>query len=329
MLVSQVYIPFDQLPLADLVSGNPLESDGATPTLTPAVFNNGLQFDGQSTLTVSTFNVQVSAFTFGFWLQPVNPGVVTDPFTLATLPLVMPVFSKGYFSFGNPNVTVTQAQFSVWEETQVDGTNVMKAKVYGATSAIAVSVPYTTNAFHYFWIVYNGSGQTIQIYVDFLLSPNSISGQVPLILNVTAAPLAFNDAAEVPTFQIARNAGVIDDFVGFNSAQSATAMNRAGQYGAIFVADSNYATTEQIDQILSFNDSTTVQITAMASSRGNLFVSRTDGLLQKGEKTVWESRHDFSDSNDVSSLTFTASDGTTNLASENGTLHLNNEIVNL
>jgi hypothetical protein len=325
---ANLHITFDASPLFDAATATVLTAVGGTPTLVDAVYDKGWQMDGAKYAYLSAMNVS-AAFTLGFYLKPSNPGMVTNPLNGNTESLLMPVVSRSNFSYSSHTQSATSQQFIIYEATQSDGTNKLYVSLKGATTSLTASNSYTANKWHYFWIVYNGATPSCTIYIDLVNQTAGTTGTIPASLSASSAPFAINWAAPGSDYQLARNLGTIDDLVGFTSVQNTTTMARAAQYGALYVADSDYANREEIDNGLVFDDAETVQINAIANNKGRLYVARSDGRLLRGSRTLWQSRNDFNTQELLDTLNFVTKEAADSLHLDSGELHIHNEIVKL
>jgi hypothetical protein len=325
-----LHLPFDGS-LLDRVSGvNMTPTDGKTPEYVTSKFDRAWQLRDDVSASIDAMNGLSTAFTIGFWLRPSYPGMVTNPTTGLTESLKMPVMSKAVFSYNSTTgeTTATFNKFIVWEETQDTGRNRLRVTVNGLTSATATSNSYTPDTYHYFWIVYSGSGQFIRIYVDMTNSSSTTTGTVPSSLATSTANFMINGGLVGSRYNTVKNTGILEDVVVFNSENTSVSdMYRALNLGAIYVADSTYALYDEVDQGVVFEDSSTVQINAIYGNRGNVYVGRSDGKLLKGTRTLWESRRDFSNGGEVDSLSIITRSTTDNLLIQDGALNVTNAIV--
>lgn len=325
MTLANIYIPFDSNSLIEQQTTT-LPTITGTPVIVPSVFANGLQMNGS---TSASYAISISISTglsIGFWLKSSNPGMVTGP-GFSTLPLYMPVFTRATFTYSVGVVSASQHQFTIREETQQDGTNVLTAIFVGGTTATVSSNPYKTGEYHYFWITFDGT--ICHIWIDFVDQTASTSGTVPATLSASIAGFNINDNVAGNGYQIAKNNGIIDDLILFNSFQSTTVMQRAASYSGNYVATSSLQFTEELDQALVFDDPTTVQINAIASNRGNVYVARSDGSLLRGVKALWDSRRNFNTAKELSLLDFVTTKGETALELDGGSLLVTDEIITL
>ena len=330
-----LYVPFDSDPILEAVYGQFFNEYGASPVFVPGVFGSAWQMSDDTYIDIKETVMVQYAMTIGFWLSSVNPGVVTNPSNKATLPLLMPVIAKATF-MGATTITSPVWTFIIWEETQTDGTNIMKISIRGLSGVTLISStvatsPYEVDSFHHFWIVYSGgSSPFLRIFVDTIEDLGTlISGPLPTQLSTGTAYFSVNNSVLGSSFQIARNNGIIDDLVIFNDAQTdAETIKLAANDGVPYVADQNIIGTTEVDQAAIFDDPGMAQITAIYPNRGRVYVSTSDGQILRGEKILWESRLDFTNPLEIESINVvnTAPDGT--VISNNG-IQITDAVVRL
>lgn len=325
------HIPFDSEPIANAVTTQFLTSN-TTPVMVDGVFGNAWQMPNNDYLQSNDTISPTTALTIGFWLKSVNPGIVTDPNLNISKPLKMPVLAKSTFTVLT-SISAVSTTFLVWEETQDDGTNVLKAKVKGTkNSALAeatiTSSPYQVGIFKHFWIVYDGTALSLRLFVDTIEDFGTIIGTIPSTLSVNTSKLTINNNVDGSLWQVTRNQGVIDDLVIFSSAKTtASTIARAANKGALYVADNAYTAVDEIDQAIVFDDPGTAQITSVYSNGGRLYVARSDGKLLRGTKLLWESRREFSNDNEINSLTAVNKGDSGFVRVSLGSLKIQNKIV--
>jgi hypothetical protein len=328
--------PIDAINGAFNISGN--------FTTVPGRFGNAVALNGAS-FDISALDSLSSSFTLGFWLKPLNLGVVTNPNTNATQPLKMALFTKSSPSYSaiTKQTTLSSEKFSVWEETQADGTNVLKIRVSGATSAILTSSPYSAGTFHHFWIVYNGNNDEelplpfpfpigysyLAMFIDGEADTGAVlTGDVPSSLNSSTSHFYINNSIDGYAFETIRNFGFLDDLVIFSTSRILkTDLFRALDLGISYITDMDLIDDDEATFGTIFNDTSTIQINSICGNRGSVYVGRSDGQLLKGSRVLWESRRDFSNSNEKDCLSIVTRSSTDNYVIQNGTLKVTNAII--
>ena len=357
------HFPFDTEPFIDSVHGSILNKTGTTPEVTDGVFDGAWQMAENCWISSpDSFSVP-NGFSIGFWLKSVNPGVVTVPVTNATVSLKMPLFSKATFTemaqqeeqqqqqsfslFISPPSyqssqysTVNNAVGNViiaWEETQTSGKNVMKVALRGkrnnvVTISTITTSEYKVGTFNHFWITWDKSAvpnPTLRVYINTIEDTGLTRvGNVPDTLLVSSAPFSLNRSVVGPLYQIARNTGVLDDFVVLSVANNSSAtIAKVANKGALYVANENYADIEEIDQAALFDDPGTSQVTSLHPSNGKVYVARSDGELLRGTKLVWESRRDFGNNKESEHINLVNKGEDGYVLFSAGSLSIKNQIV--
>lgn len=313
--------------LTNAVSGNVFDTFGSITT-TNGIFGTALQLTGDTYYDVDALSSITNQFTFSFRLTSTNPGMVTNPNDNSTQPLQMALFNKSTLSYssGTGQTVATNDMFSMWEETQSDGTNVMKIQVNGATSATRTSLPYTVGVSHHFWIEYGSS--SLNVYIDGAIANGSLSGTVPSSLTGSVARFGINKGLASFGYQMSRNFGILEDlFISSQADSSVTDIFRALDLGAIYVADSTKVTQDEVSFGSTFDDTSTIQVNAIYGNRGNVYVGRSDGTLTKGNRTIWESRRDFANADEINYMTIITRSTTDNYVVQQGALTVTNAII--
>lgn len=316
----------DALPF-DKVSNVSFDVYGTYATTT-GKFGNALQMAGNTYYDIDALTSLTNQFTIAFLLKSVNPGIITNPTTHTTQPLKMALFSKSIQSYSSVTnlTTLTSEMFSVWEETQSDGTNVLKIRVKGATTATLTTPAYSTGVFHNFWIVYGSS--TLKVYIDGTLSSSTISGTVPATLTASSARFSINKGIDGSGYETARNGGVLDDLLILSTANNTKSdIFQAIDLGVFYVADTSLINEDEVSFGTVFDDTSTIQINSVFGNRGNVYVGRSDGLLLKGARILWESRRDFSNPEESKYLSIITKSTSSNYVVQDGIMTVTNAII--
>lgn len=226
-----------------------------------------------------------------------------------SVPLVMPIISKSAFITSGHRITPSNMSWIIYEITKNNGKNQLIIILDGldeslnSTSSILTSSEYDVGIFHHFCVQYSGVDGVFKLHLDGIEDNYTLEGEIPVSLNTNAEYIRFNYSAPGFTSQVAPNNGLIDDFVIFNETIEETTIQRLANLGVIYVANSLYSGIEEIYQTLLFDDPDTSQITSVYSSRGNLFVSKDNGQLLKGTRSLWETRKEFSNVKELENIT--------------------------
>ena len=317
-----LFLPFDSLPISDAI-GNSITNVGGIPVITNAVFGNGYQMEVNKSIQINGLNSLSQEFTLSFWLKSVNPGIINS-----TYPLVMPLMNKGSFTFISNNYSIgATSSWTIYEETQQNNQNRLKIVLGQNTTLISSS--YSVNEFHHFCIIYKGSTNTFNLYIDGLQDSSTLVGSIPTSLTTNSNPIEINGSAPGLISQIADNVGILDDLAIFNTSLDAKSIQRLVNLGAAYVCDNSYINVEEIYQTIFADDPSTTQIVAVHTSRGNLFVGKTNGELLRGVRSLWESRKEFADDRELGYSTIINKDNSSTALVLDGKLVLGNQTIRI
>ena len=323
---------FDANPLSNAVTSAFFNVFGTTPIIEPGVFGNAWRMDDTVYIDSNDASTLTTKLTVGFWLKSVNPGIATNPSRVA-VPLKMPVVAKSAFVVGSTVVGYSSTVFNIWEETQDDGTNVMKFRVdgfkIGLVNATLTSSPYPTGVYHHFWLICDCVAGKLRLFVDtFEDLGATVSGTIPTTFTVTFAKVSVNNNTFGNRYEIVRNQGAIDDLVIFSDAiVSPTTIVRAANDGALYVADTAYLNLDEVDQSAVFDDPGTAQINSIYGNRGRVYVARSDGKLLRGTKLIWQSRREFGNPKEANNLVTISKGHTGSVSASDGSLKIQDKIV--
>lgn len=330
-----LYVPFDEEPFMQMVSSALLTDNGITPTLVDGVFEKAWQMVDTCYLETAATGSLTTSFSIGFWLKSTNPGMVTDPGTLETLPLKMPLISKATFVVG-ATVTASTYTIIIWEETQSTGGNVLKVKIKGTRSAVTVepiltSSEYAIGSFHHFWIAYDGGSDIFRLYIDAVEDQSAtISGSIPTTLSVNAATFSLNKNVTGELYEIARNSGILDDLVILTSSVTDVQnIARVANNSAAYLIDTDYSTLEEVDCGAVFDDPGTIEVNGITRNRGYLYVGRSDGSILRGSNSLWDSRREFKNTNEMDVLTTTSKSSNSSMAIQDGVLQVEDKVIRI
>jgi len=270
-------------------------------------------------LALAGYPMDISnAFTLGFWLYPVNPGLVPhedtgDPFSV-TMPLL------NFNDTSSANVSIIK----LTETTTSDGYNYLTVlfnnEVYSGSSE-----DYAPGMWHYFWITYNGSA--LYIYIDGKLQIlQRVSGSLPATINGSSLDLYINHSLDGYAYNVAKNYGYISDIFVLNVTDRNEAdIQRAINDGIIYVVNDTYTDTYIEKFSIYFNNPDTITVTTSIDDMSYVYLGRNDGKILRGSPLLWENRRIFSDPNEEDVLDLSVGDSSI----ENGFLELRNKTIRL
>tara|TARA_Y100000310_G_scaffold341375_1_gene440322 strand:+ start:7645 stop:8625 length:981 start_codon:yes stop_codon:yes gene_type:complete len=290
---------FDALPLIDSVSGNLFRVFGSSAN----ILEGNLGFDMQQGQHIERDDVSLSVsnkMTVGFWLKPANPGQVRNSSTgdLESLNISL-------FDIREPTTT-NDLILLVHERTDPDGVNnTLRAIFYDSSGADFVinSSKYSVDNWHHFWIVYDGPGSSVQLFIDGIADSLSTSGSVPGGLTGGSAIIAVNRLGLNPAFNVVDNQGAIDDLVVLNDADATDAtIQKVINYSLDFAFNTDHMSNEEIDLTFLFSDPNAFHLTSVETDGTNILATRTDGKILEGSQLMWHSRKRFADAEAIGSL---------------------------
>jgi len=290
---------FDSLPLIDSVSGNVFREFGPAAEILDG--NLGLDIKQDQHIERDDVSLKVSnKMTVGFWLNPINPGQVRNPSTGSLEPLKISLFDIRQPTVNNDLILL------VHEQTEPDGVNnALRAILYDSsgTDFVITSSKYSVDNWHHFWLVYDGSGPSVRLFIDGIEDSLSTSGSVPASLTGGSAVIAVNRLAINPAFNVVGNQGAIDDLVVLNAADATGAtIQKVINYSLDFAFDTDHMNNEEIDLGFLFSDPNAFYLTSVETDGTSILATRTDGKILEGSPLMWHSRKRFADEAAVGSL---------------------------
>ena len=329
----KILVKFDNISLYESISHGFLTAVGGNDI--DILSNNlgyvmqyGQYLEGQDLTVGVTTDMMV-----GFWLYPFNLGMVRNPDTDEVESTQMTLLD-----FAKTNETVTI--LSMYESTLSNGDNYLTININNG-EYIASSEPYSTEMWHYFWIVYTGNPdpsledtRQVSIYVDG--SPHTlqdISGFIPDRLDENKIDLYVNKELDgVYAYNKTSNTGYIDDLVVFNeSDRSESILQRAINYSIDYVVNDNYEFSFDKYYGVMFDDQPVVSVNSLVDDMAYIYLGRDDGKILRGSPLLWETRKNFSDPREESLMDETIIGGGVNDAAivKNGLLRIDKSFFKL
>ena len=296
----KLLVKFDDDTLYDNVSTNFLEVKGTNHNVD--ILDNGLGYimkQDQYLLDDACSLDLNSTMMIGFWLYPVNPGVVLDPVSGAMDSIEMPI------------ITITEQNnigyrfIKIYESTTEDDENFLTISLNNNNYSIS-SENYSTNIWHYVWIVFNGidTSTRMDIYIDGTLNiPINELGELPITLNSGSNDIYINYHTDGYAYNKTNNYGYIDDIVIFNIEKEAEEkLQRIINYSIDYVVDDNYQDIFEKDYGILYIDPSTIRINSIIDDMSFIYLARNDGKILRGSPLFWEVRKVFSDLREIDLL---------------------------
>lgn len=257
-----------------------------------------------------------NAMTFGFWLYPTNIGMATNPGTGAATSITLPLID--IVSGGNSIIRIT-------EHTTANDTNYMKFTL-NDTAYVAQTPEYTESYWHHFWIVYDGSGSSVTIYIDGVSASLTESGSIPATISGSTVDMYVNHSLSGYAYNVAKNKGYLDDFFLFNTANTtASDIQRTINMGIEYVGNDVYTGSNKDSYSIYFDDPTTITINSAIDDMSYIYLARNDGKILRGSPRFWECRKVYSNPSEEAALNFSDDDNSVS----GGFLKLKNTVIRL
>jgi hypothetical protein len=307
---------FDQIPLIDEVSTRSLSvvGEGSVELVNESF---GYQMQEQQYLRLLDTSLSLTnKATIGFWLNPVNPGVVRNPVSSNLEGLRMSVLDIR--DLGGDLIV------HVYERTNQGGLdNRLQVDLDGA-SATFVSSLYAVSQWHYFFIVYDGLSGSLRLFIDGKEDDNNVLGAVPATLGTSSGSVSVNRQAFGEGFDVADNTGGIDDvFIANDYITSMETLKKIINFSAEYAFDSSYTNNDEVDQCFVFNDPDAFRTTSLVDDGSSVLASRTDGTILEGLPFFWEVRRRFKEEGEIDGLDVSG-DG---FVFEDGNLVVNGKVI--
>jgi hypothetical protein len=322
----RLLLKFDDDSMYDHVSTGFFTARNNTDT---EVLDNGLGYIMKQDQYLLGNNLTLSldsTMMMGFWLYPVNPGMVLNPLSGAVSAVEMPIITMTRGDDENDEY------FKVYESTMQNDNNFLTVSI--SDEYFVSSEPYASSMWHYIWLVYNGSGSDVKmdIYIDGKLQ-NTIneSGAIPSSLNASIVDVYINRHTNGYAYNKTNNYGYIDDVVIFNIEQEAeetlqTIINNSVDYAV----DDNFANMYEKNIGILYEDPATVRINSVVDDMSFIYAARSDGKILRGSPLFWQSRKIFSDEREKDLLNeVIVGDGVEGIEMVDGFLEVKNSIVRL
>lgn len=303
------FVKFENFPIVDEMSGALCEVLGSeNPSFTQGVSGRALKMQPRTGVSVPFRFFSRSRFTLGFWLKPVWLSPSIDRSTGDQRLYRMPIVNYSNISLNQSNDEYEASTgFCVFEECLPNGTNILYIFLDGGdgNSCLMKSISsYSADRFRNFYISYSGSDRKIALFIDGKrVLMDFIQGvQVPLSLlfdSTTPAGVQINTSAIGYSGLVRKNFGSLDEFYIQNEySSSSEVVARHINFGTEFVLFNNLRNQEQAHMVFAFDDPSSLNATAVHSNGNSLYVGRSDGRLYRGDKLLWQSRIDFSNSDE-------------------------------
>jgi hypothetical protein len=242
-----------------------------------------------------------NAMTLTFSLLAKNPGLAKNMSgNLESMFLRFMKFGEGTIDPITGKYTPDTGYVYIQEKTLANNQNQLQIK-FGTHTATTES--YAADKTHHFWITWNGGTSAFKIFVDGLESVLTTSGAVPATMSLSQAGLWINYVEDDSAYNVMRHDGAIKDIAFFNSFKNTlTDIQTAVNFGIQYFADTANDGVQEIDFPIFMNDPTAVRVTDACSDGTDLYLSRTDGKILQGNSVLWQSKKDYKNPQEMSSI---------------------------
>lgn len=274
-----------------------------------------------------------SSFSLGFWIKPQSIGIIEQSGT--AFPLYMPICAlcnTDSYNIFSPSFP----QFIIYEQNNVDGTNsvfVYIANASGATPYLVQSSSYSTNIWHYFTVIYNGS--SVVVYIDGIESTLTVvQGTIPstIVNDGNSSYFSINSTAPGSPLNVVKNICGIGEIFLSNNVLTTSDISRLMSMGVIYVFDSTFSQYNEVSNQFLFNDPSTISINTMTSNNSSIYIGKSDGSFVKGSRKVWEFQQSFNSDNDIAGINAVYGENNTNnqnFSISNGILTTTNTVLSI
>lgn len=293
---------FDTKPIKNELTGIKYDpSENINYDIVDGVIGNGMKLQPDVNFSIP-LTINNKFFTIAFWLQSsyIQPSV-NSATGLSNYNRIA-LFDKSDFYFDSSlGYTNTQnGTFVIYEESRENNKNVLRITLVSSDAReVTVETPeYDTGMFHHFWISYLGDANILQVFIDGkiveLLSEDG--SQIPKSLFASeTAKFHINKSALGYRSLLKNNSGVIDDLIIINNyIVDENIVSKVINNGAYYYVDESVYFRDESHMMFAYDDPTNLGVVAVAADKTNVYLGRTDGVVMKGDQTIWQVKKDYS-----------------------------------
>ena len=287
---SKLFLEFDDATLTEEVDSSQFLQQGDSFLLADG---GGWNMNRSAYLYLSPAVLSLSsAFSIGFWLRPSFPGLAASG--SSTLPMRISLIDYGVGVVDSSGVSISAPLLRLVEEATANASHRL-AIVFGDVAYKAVSETYSTEMWHHFWIVYDGS--SLLVFIDGVASTVTVvSGSLPASISGETGIFSLNRLAFSPAADILNNTGDLDDVCVMNAAEAkATSVQRIINQGFRSYADTTKSAIVELDWTSTVDDPVAVRTNGVYDNGSTVLSVRSDGKMMQGMPLFWTSRRRFAD----------------------------------
>ena len=176
---------------------------------------------------------------------------------------------------------------------------------------------YVSGKNHHFYIVYDGLSQFLNIYIDGVMSEvtsNYPEGYVPYQIRSTLNNFIINDVSPGVVSSVIGSTGLLDDLFICNYAfDSEGLIQKIINRGVkdTFSADISLRKNRET-LFLPYKEISTNYITSISGNSSEIYLGSSYGDIYKGSSTIWSSRRNFTNQNEIDNLNLIKYDSSDN-----------------
>lgn len=306
------FTKLESVPIIDEISGQRVRSIGEEPPIFgTGVSGRAYQMRPRSALQMPFRTSTNSEFSISFWLKPAWLQPVIDLNTTETKYYRMPLINFSSITLNEiTNFYDAQYGFNIFEESREDGFNYLHVMIApaeggGVPTIVKASTPYKANKFHHIYVAYNGGARALNIFIDNVESEKEFvqMDSIPRSFEFNnLLPKGIELNTDAPGFSglVRPNFGTIEEFY-YSSKYNGDSetVSRHINLGSELVAFNSLKHEDITNICFAFDDPTSLAMTSVYSNGTNVYAGRSDGRIYRGDRLLWQSRRDFSNSEEI------------------------------
>jgi len=296
------YFRFENLPFIEEISSNFVNNTGTiSPIIENSSFGNGCRFRPNASFEFPLNIKRNSSLSVGFWMNPRNILPSVDSLSGEKVYYRSSLFDKANLSYSSSSglISMSSGSFCFYEESRDENQNILIVHFMDEddNEFILYTEPYDCDILHYFWISYSGSSKQVKVFIDGIeknleLKYGSITDSISLSSDVY---LSFNRSAIGKNSLLRNSSSLIDELIFLNEFITdkyiiASHINN----GSLYSTQESLLWRRENNYVFGFDDPTSLEITSIFSNGNYIYVGRNDGMIMRGCRSIWESRRDFS-----------------------------------
>ncbi|MFW6015790.1 MAG: hypothetical protein ACOCRK_05085 [bacterium] len=259
---------------------------------------------------------------FGFWLHPINPGMVSNPSTGEQESIEISLIEILEMNTSNNII-------KMHELTQSDGTNKLRIELKDGN--FFITDKYSVDMWHFFWIVYDGESNHIKIVIDGTTDIDISGEDVPNSLEADIVDFYINYRTDGYDYNKMNNYGYIDDICILDAIENSDFyLQRIINHSADYAFDELYSGYHTKTMGFIIKDPNTITVNSLIDDIDYVYIATNDGKILRGSSLFWEVRKRFSNVKEFSNLNkIKVNKDDTDVTQTDGFMKINDSIVRL